>query len=73
MTAICILARLRKTLQDFTFTKAAQLCFYCSVQHQHQLSFAYALQFSSALLTLLNSANATQLTLLSSASTTQLS
>ena len=71
MTAICILARLRKTLQDFTFTKAAQLCFYCSVQHQ--LSFAYALQFSSALLTLLNSANATQLTLLSSASTTQLS
>ena len=55
MTAICILVRLSKTLQDFTFTKATQN------KALKLLSFAYAAQFSSAPLTLLSSAYATQL------------
>ena len=63
MTAICILARLRKTLQDFTFTKATQLCFYCSAPLLTLLSSANAAQLClrcSALLALLSYANASQ-------------
>ena len=54
MTAICILARLGKTLHLLTLLSSAysaQLCLRCS---------ALLTQLSSALLTLLSSANATQ-------------
>ena len=50
MTAICILARLSKTLQDFTFTKATQLCLCCSVQlsstNSAQLCLCYSAQLT---------------------------